>query len=83
MQRGRRAGRSNRLHALRRVIRFAEGFRIAPSQIIPDASARPFALQAGEVDYLDQCDFPSSAQDALAKDPRFALKDVSYPSLDV
>ena len=41
------------------------------------------ALQAGEVDYIDQYYFPLSAHDLLAKDPRFSLKEVSYPSVDL
>ena len=52
-------------------------------KIIPDASARLLALQAGEVDYIDQYYFPLSAHDILAKDPRFSLKEVSYPSVDL
>ena len=52
-------------------------------KIIPDSSARLLALQAGEVDYIDQYYFPLSAYALLAKDPRFALKEVSYPSLDI
>jgi peptide/nickel transport system substrate-binding protein len=52
-------------------------------KIIPDSSARLLALQAGEVDYIDQYYFPLSAHDLLAKDPRFVLKEVSYPSDDL
>ena len=52
-------------------------------KIIPEASARLLALQAGEVDYIDQYYFPLSAHDILAKDPRFSLKEVSYPSVDL
>jgi peptide/nickel transport system substrate-binding protein len=52
-------------------------------KIIPDSSARLLALQAGEVDYIDQYYFPLSGHDLLAKDPRFSLKEVSYPSLDL
>src|SRR5581483_2026936 len=52
-------------------------------KIIPDSSARLLALQAGEVDYIDQYYFPLSAHDILAKDPRFSLKEVSYPSDDL
>lgn len=52
-------------------------------KIIPEASARLLALQAGEVDYIDQYYFPLSAYDILSKDPRFSLKEVSYPSLDI
>ena len=39
-------------------------------KIIPEASARLLALQAGEVDYIDQYYFPLSAYDMLAKDPQ-------------
>jgi peptide/nickel transport system substrate-binding protein len=52
-------------------------------KIIPDSAARLLALQAGEVDYIDQYYFPLSAYALLANDPRFALKEVSYPSLDI
>jgi peptide/nickel transport system substrate-binding protein len=52
-------------------------------KIVPDSSARLLALQAGEVDYIDQYYFPLSAHDLLAKDPRFVLKEVSYPSDDL
>jgi peptide/nickel transport system substrate-binding protein len=52
-------------------------------KIIPEASARLLALRAGEVDYIDQYYFPLSAHDILAKDPRFSLKEVSYPSVDL
>lgn len=52
-------------------------------KIIPESSARLLALQAGEVDYIDQYYFPLSAYDVLSKDPRFSLKEVSYPSLDL
>jgi peptide/nickel transport system substrate-binding protein len=52
-------------------------------KIVPDPSARLLALQAGEVDYIDQYYFPLSAHDLLAKDPRFVLKEVSYPSVDL
>jgi peptide/nickel transport system substrate-binding protein len=43
-------------------------------KIIPDPSARLLALQAGEVDYIDQYYFPLSGHGILAKDARFSLK---------
>ena len=52
-------------------------------KIMPDASARMLALQAGEVDYIDQYYFPISALNVLRNDPRFSLKEVSYPSTDI
>jgi peptide/nickel transport system substrate-binding protein len=52
-------------------------------KIIPEPSARLLALQAGEVDYIDQYYFPLSAYAILAGDKRFSLKEVSYPSLDL
>src|SRR5262249_34407396 len=52
-------------------------------KICPVSPARLLALQAGEVDYIDQYYFPLSAHDLLAKDPRFVLKEVSYPSDDL
>jgi len=52
-------------------------------KIIPDSAARLLALQAGEVDYIDQYYFPLSAHDLLQRDPRFSLKEVSYPSMDL
>jgi len=52
-------------------------------KIMPDASARMLALQAGEVDYIDQYYFPISAVNVMKNDPRFQLKEVSYPSTDI
>lgn len=52
-------------------------------KIIPDSAARLLALQAGEVDYIDQYYFPLSAHDLLQRDTRFSLKEVSYPSMDL
>ncbi len=52
-------------------------------KIMPDASARMLALQAGEVDYIDQYYFPISAVNVMRNDPRFSLKEVSYPSTDI
>ena len=47
-------------------------------KIMPDSSARVLALQAGEVDYIDQYYFPLSAASVLANDPRFVLGKVGY-----
>jgi peptide/nickel transport system substrate-binding protein len=52
-------------------------------KIIPEPSARLLALQAGEVDYIDQYYFPLSAYAILTTDKRFSLQEVSYPSLDL
>ncbi len=52
-------------------------------KIIPDPSARLLALQSGEVDYIDQYYFPLSAYALLNADPRFSLREVSYPSVDL
>ena len=41
------------------------------------------ALQSGEVDYIDQYYFPLSAYSLLNADPRFSLREVSYPSVDL
>jgi ABC-type transport system substrate-binding protein len=49
------------------------GFMVQPRldriviNIMPDASARLLALEAGEVDYIDQYDIPLSAYGLLAK----------------
>lgn len=52
-------------------------------KIMPDASARMLALQAGEVDYIDQYYFPIAAVNVMKNDTRFSLKEVSYPSTDI
>lgn len=52
-------------------------------KIMPDSAARILALQAGEIDYIDQYYFPASAISVLENDPRFKLQEVSYPSDDI
>ena len=51
--------------------------------ILPNSSARILALQAGEVDYINEYYFPLNAYRDLAQDPRFQLQEVSYPSDDL
>lgn len=51
--------------------------------ILPNASARILALQAGEVDYINEYYFPLNAHAQLSLDPRFQLEEVSYPSDDL
>lgn len=51
--------------------------------IRPNSSARILALQAGEVDYINEYYFPLNAYRELSKDPRFQLAEVSYPSDDL
>ena len=52
-------------------------------KIMPDPGARILALQAGEVDYIDQYYFPISAFKVFEKNPKFSLKEVNYPSDDI
>ncbi|MBI3711271.1 MAG: hypothetical protein HY246_26815 [Proteobacteria bacterium] len=52
-------------------------------KIMPDSAARILALQAGEVDFVDEYYFPLSAHMIFANDPRFELQEVSYPSNDL
>lgn len=52
-------------------------------KIMPDSAARVLALRAGEIDFIDEYYFPLSAYGQLARDRRFQLQDVSYPSDDV
>src|SRR4051812_25062231 len=49
-------------------------------KIMPDASARVLALQAGEVDYIDQYYSPLTSVSVLAKDRRFVLGRIGYPA---
>ena len=50
---------------------------------MPDFSARILALQAGEIDFIDEYYFPLSAYKLFNTDPRFEVHDVSYPSDDL
>jgi peptide/nickel transport system substrate-binding protein len=50
---------------------------------MPDSSARILALQAGEIDFIDEYYFPLSSYKLFAADPRFEVRDVSYPSDDL
>ena len=52
-------------------------------KIMPDSSARILALQAGEIDFIDEYYFPLSSYKLFASDPRFEVRDVSYPSDDI
>jgi peptide/nickel transport system substrate-binding protein len=52
-------------------------------KIMPDSSARILALQAGEIDFIDEYYFPLSSYKLFAADPRFEVRDVSYPSDDI
>src|SRR5579875_3768460 len=52
-------------------------------KIMPDSSTRLLTLQAGEIDYIDEYYFPLSAYQNIARDSRFQLKEVSYPSDDL
>jgi peptide/nickel transport system substrate-binding protein len=52
-------------------------------KIMPDPGARILALQAGEVDYIDQYYFPISAFKVFERNPKFSLKEVNYPSDDI
>ena len=52
-------------------------------KIMPDSSARILALQAGEIDFVDEYYFPLSAYKLFSGDPRFDVHDVSYPSDDL
>ncbi|MCX7160344.1 MAG: ABC transporter substrate-binding protein, partial [Proteobacteria bacterium] len=52
-------------------------------KIMPDPGARILALQAGEIDYVDQYYFPISAFKVFEKNPKFSLKEVNYPSVDI
>ena len=52
-------------------------------KIMPDSSARILALQAGEIDFIDEYYFPLSSYKLFATDPRFEVRDVSYPSDDL
>jgi peptide/nickel transport system substrate-binding protein len=52
-------------------------------KIMPDPGARILALQAGEIDYVDQYYFPISAFKVFEKNPKFSLKEVNYPSDDI
>lgn len=51
--------------------------------ILPNSSARLLALQAGEVDYINEYYFPLNAYRDLSQDSRFQLAEVSYPSDDL
>ena len=52
-------------------------------KIMPDSSARILALQAGEIDFIDEYYFPLSSYALFNSDPRFEVRDVSYPSDDL
>lgn len=52
-------------------------------KIMPDSSARILALQAGEIDFVDEYYFPLSAYKLFSGDSRFDVHDVSYPSDDL
>lgn len=52
-------------------------------KIMPDAAARVLALRAGEVDYIVPDYFPLSAVQQFQKDPKFTMREVSYPGSDI
>src|SRR5579883_789151 len=52
-------------------------------KVMPDSATRLLALQAGEIDFVDEYYFPLSSYGSLKKDPRFQLEEVSYPSDDL
>ena len=52
-------------------------------KFLPDPSARVLALQAGEIDFIDEYYFPLSSYKIIASDPRFQVKEVGYPSDDL
>jgi peptide/nickel transport system substrate-binding protein len=50
---------------------------------IPDASARILALQAGELDFIEEYYFPLNFYKVIAADPKFQLKEVGYGADDL
>ncbi len=50
---------------------------------IPDSAARVLALQAGEIDFIEELYFPLNFYKQLAADPRFQLKQVGYGADDL
>ena len=52
-------------------------------KVMPNSAARILALQAGEIDFIDEYYFPLSSYKLFASDKRFEVHDVSYPSDDV
>lgn len=50
---------------------------------IPDASARILALQAGELDMIEEYYFPLNFYKLVAADPHFQLKEVGYGADDL
>ena len=50
---------------------------------IPDSSARVLAMQAGEIDMIEELYFPLNFYKQIAADPRFQLKTVGYGADDL
>jgi peptide/nickel transport system substrate-binding protein len=49
---------------------------------MPEASTRVLALQAGEIDFIEQYYFPLNAYQIFSRDPRFVAQEVNYPALN-
>lgn len=52
-------------------------------RMMPESSSRILALQAGEIDYINEYYFPLSSYQMFKNDPRFQVEDVSYPGDDL